>query len=330
MKLMKRMAAALLCITVTSSLAAASAFAVDSTGNTTELQIDAKAIACGYSGDHENDLYNASEDRIRLGGSYSAGQVGSLNTDVYPVAGGDAIVYNQKDNLQNRDTRVSYLRFELPEDVTSADTYTLTMTTDGFGHQDRTQAMDIYAGIADMNTPVVSNEQTGGITWTTINWTTRPVVYNVSAVLTNVNITPDSNIEIDLSETLMGQKAGTVTVVLLSKATNSNEMSDSYFKDVTITRTTTAEPEDIVEELSPVEKITDDTSDADSDSVGFVGHVKVTGTSQIGFNVSNDSANVDWIFDTEITDATVVYGLVITDLSESGLAVDDITATYLQ
>ncbi|MDO5396499.1 MAG: hypothetical protein Q4G33_01090 [bacterium] len=186
----------------------------------TELTIAEKAVACGYISNRSNDLYDSEQDRIRLGGSLKTGLLPDSLNEKYEIAGGDRIIYNEKDSANSKDSCVSYLRFELPEDAAETDTYTLSMTTDGLEHYLRTGNMEIYAGIADMNTTVITANTALGDSWTTINWTTKPTISNVKLVASDVNTVSGTNVSMTLSEVLKGQKAGTVTIALLSKPAN--------------------------------------------------------------------------------------------------------------
>ena len=237
MKTIKKLTAILSCVAVAGSLAVTASAAEGDV--TTEVTIDAYAVACGYPKEQSDNQYDAENGKIRLGGSYTSGVLGSsTSTD---ITGGDKIVYNENGGGSARDSRVSYLRFTLPAAVTETDTYTLTMTADGYGHYSRTGNMEIYAGIADMDTVVATGNTAQGDSWTTINWTTRPQVSGVKLVKSNVNTTKGNSVSIDLSPVLMG-KSGTVTVALLSKASDTTA-ADSYFKDVKITRTAPAAAE---------------------------------------------------------------------------------------
>lgn len=114
------------------------------------MKIDAYAVAGGYSSDINNDIYRISSNRLRIGGSQD--NIFDKPGANYPVTGGDNIVYNETSST--RDSKVSYLRFTLPEDVTETDKYTVTITNDG-GVTGRDGNLDIYAGVADMTWAVV-------------------------------------------------------------------------------------------------------------------------------------------------------------------------------
>lgn len=98
-------------------------------------------------------------------------------------------------------------------------------------------------------------------------------------------------------------------------------------------------PEPGVVYIGDVEKVTDDTTEADINSVGFRGEARVTGTAHVGFRVTAQKDNgeqvvKDWTCDTVITSedgaTSVVFGLLIADLDYVGLDRDNVTATYLQ
>ncbi|MDD6485098.1 MAG: hypothetical protein PUF72_11120 [Clostridiales bacterium] len=241
MKTIKKLTAILSCIAVTGSLAATVAAAENDV--TTNVTINAYAIACGYQNSWGNDGYK-NDGSIHLGGSYTGDIVGAIDTVKWPVAGGDGIKYNEKDAKNNLDTNVSYLKFTLPAEVTAKDTYTLTMKVGDYGHNQRQANMDIFAAIADMNTAVMTSTQTApGDNWTTITWATRPTISGVQTVATDVDTTKGNTVTLNLTNVLMG-RSGTVTVALLSKpnttTTTDKTMSDYWFTDVNITRTVPA------------------------------------------------------------------------------------------
>lgn len=319
MKTIKKLTAILSCIAVAGSLAATVALA-DTT--TTEVTIEAKAIACGYSSSQTTDGYK-NDGRIHLGGAYETGVLKS-NHD---ITIGSEIVYNEATKIgiynqgANRDANVSFLRFTLPAAVTDADTYTLTMTPDGYGHSSRTGAMDIYAGIADMEHEGVMGSAALTDSWTTITWATRPIVNNVTPLKTVVSIVPKTEVTLDLTDLLKNQ-SGTVTVALLSKA-NGTTASDSYFKDVQLTRTTTVtEPT-----FTNATKISPDAAEGETkDAVGFKCELSgVSGTvKSLTWKVTHDKKGTVMIErnmpELTISDtSTYIVGLLITDIEESDI-----------
>lgn len=325
MKTIKQFVAVLSCIAAAGSLTATGAFAAET--GTTELTVDAKAVACGYTTSQSNDLYDSEKDRIRLGGSLKTGLLPDYLNEKYEIAGGDRIIYNQKDVENSKDSCVSYLRFELPADVAETDTYTLSMTTDGLGHYSRTGHMEIYAGIADMNTTVITDNTALGDSWTTINWTTKPTISNVKLVASDVNTASGTNVSMTLSEVLKGQKKGPVTIALLSKPTNTQEMADSWFKDVKITRTS---PVQAKPEYTDANKILPETADGEAkDAVGFI-YSFTSGESieALTWKVSCEGYE-DKIVEGTIADVSggveCIVGLLITDLPE-GVTADSISA----
>lgn len=120
-----------------------------------------------------------------------------------------------------------------------------------------------------------------------------------------------------------------------------NDLADNLMLKVEGGQLVIAEkPASSVTPNAEVKKVTDNTTESDSDAVGFVGNVKVTGTANIGFTVTatnneQKTATKDWIYDTVITSnegesTDVVFGLMITDLSRIGLTRDNVSAEYLK
>lgn len=315
MKAIKKLTAILSCIAVAGSLVSTAAFA-EGEPTLHELTIEDIAVATGYKSDQDKDNYDTYSSqydysRIRLGGDYEKGVLTSVDTQKYQIAdGGSAIVYNQLDDgSTNKDTNVCFLRITLPKTVEEADTYKLTMKTDGLVTSIRPGAMDIYAGIADMEHTVRSEGTPQEENWTEINWKNRPVVSNVQSVATAVDITTKHNpVSLELTDVLLGQ-TGTVTIALLSKA-NGSTKADSYFKDVKIETSAVADtPEE------PTVTLTDKNlaTGTDGTAVYFYATVNVPeGASYNTVNVEVNGVARTKKSGTVVASGAVTYGIVVT------------------
>lgn len=130
---------------------------------------------------------------------------------------------------------------------------------------------------------------------------------------------------------LSEQGAGTVTVALLSKATNNNEMADSWFKDVTLTRTTTAseEPEPVYEEA---ERVAPEAEEGEArDAVGFKHEFTLEEGTTVGSLIwqvtcGDQTETVEGKTPQISGSSSCLIGLLITDLPEN-VDPEDISAT---
>lgn len=144
-----------------------------------------------------------------------------------------------------------------------------------------------------------------------------------------INTASGTSVTLDLTKVLSEQDAGTVTVALLSKATNSTEMADSYFKDVTLTRTTPAadEPEPVYTEAY---RVAPEAAEAETrDAVGFKYEFNVgeeTAVTSLTCQVTYDGQmkTVDGGIP-KMSGGSYIVGLLITELPDN-ITPEDVSA----
>lgn len=279
----------------------------------------------------------------------------TMNDETIHLGGTDSGVTNKYSDSWDAarcDSKVSFVKFDVTGND-NVDKYILNLKYDS-AVSERNGSYKLGCAIAYMNTTVEENGNSfivsngkDATTWETsrsypYNWSNRP---RVDTITMQEQVYEDGQSPIiDITDLLQG-KTGEVTIAIFSEPELDEEnkaIAAEYYYTPSITAIYNVEEdvsEGTIEYTEPVEKVIDDTTETDKNSVGFVGKAKVTGTAQVGFELTAQKNNretvvKEWKYDTVITSengaTNIIFGLLITDLSDVGLDRENVTAEYLQ